>query len=145
MKTLYMETTKKSPEQTIAEIQMMLRPYKVRDIFMQYDETGEVEGFSFTLQIKEKRIPFKLPIRHEPLWQMARKKETKHIRTERQARMVAWRQIYRWLEAQLALVEIDMVEIEEIFLPYMMIDQNKTVYDNFLTNGLNNLLLEEKK
>lgn len=142
MKSLYMETTKKSPEQTISEIQGLLKPFKVRDILMKYTDNGEINAFSFTLEIDNQRIPFKLPIRHEPLWILAQRGETKYIKNEDQARRVAWRQIYRWLEAQLALVEIEMVKIEEVFLPYMMVDNDKTVYQNFLDNGFKNLLTD---
>ena len=144
MKSLYMETTKKTPEQTISEIQALLKPFRVRDILMKYDYDGEITAFSFTLDITERRIPFKLPIRHEPLWKLAQEGQTKYIKTEEQARRVAWRQIYRWLESQLALVEINMVNIEEVFLPYMMIDNDKTVYQNYLDNGFQNLLMEGK-
>jgi len=142
MKTLYMETTNKTPEQTISEIQSLLKPFKIRDVLMKYDIEGEIIAFSFTLAIGDNIIPFKLPIRHEPLWTLTKQGKTKYIKTEEQARKVAWRQIYRWLESQLALVEINMVNIEEIFLPYMMLDNNETVYDKFLDTGFQNLLTE---
>ena len=40
-----------------------------------------------------------------------------------QATRVGWRIIKDWLEAQLALFFLQMVKIEEIFLPYMYNDK----------------------
>ena len=41
-------------------------------------------------------------------------------RRKEQARRVAWRILKDWIEAQIALLESGMVEMEEIFLPYML-------------------------
>ncbi len=46
---------------------------------------------------------------------------------KRQATRVAWRILKDWTEAQLALLDTGMVELEEIFLPYMLQD-NQTLY-----------------
>jgi hypothetical protein len=45
-----------------------------------------------------------------------------------QAKRVAWRLIFRWIEAQLALVEINMADIKEIFMPYLITSEGKTLY-----------------
>ncbi len=140
MKTLYMETTKKEPWETIAEITGVLRNYRVRDTLMNYDDEGYITSFSFTLRIGENLIPYKLPVNHIPLWEMAKRKETKYIRDEQQSRRVAWRQILKWLEAQMALIDIEMVTADQVLLPYMMVDKNSTVYDKYLTGSIRPLL-----
>ncbi len=142
MKTLYMETTKKEPWETIAEITGLLRNHGVRDTLMNYDDNGHITAFSFTLKIKENLIPYKLPVNHIPLWDMSKRKETKYIRDEQQARRVSWRQILKWLEAQLALVEIEMVTADQVLLPYMMVDGKDTVYDKYLGGSIRPLLAE---
>ena len=140
IKTLYMETTKKEPWETIAEITGLLHNYRVRDTLMNYDDNGDVTAFSFTLQIGDNRIPYKLPVNHIPLWEMSKRGETKYIRDEQQSRRVAWRQILRWLEAQMALVNIKMVKPDQVLLPYMMVDEKDTVYDKYLTGSIRPLL-----
>jgi hypothetical protein len=35
------------------------------------------------------------------------------------ARRVAWRILRNWTEAQLALIEVGMVKVHEVFLPWM--------------------------
>ena len=142
--TLYMETTKKKPEETISEIQSVLKKFGVRNVLIDYDDNGEVEGVSFTLRRETGFIPYRLPADHKPLWKMSQQGKTKYIRTEEQARRVAWRQILRWVEAQLALIQIEMTKAEEIFLPYMLVDKNKTVYDQYLERGFAGYLTPEK-
>ena len=44
-----------------------------------------------------------------------------------QATRVAWRILKDWIEAQFALLDTGMVELEEIFLPYML-QGNQTLY-----------------
>ncbi len=45
------------------------------------------------------------------------------------AARVAWRIIKDWVAAQLAIVESGMVEIAEVFLPYQLVADDKTVFD----------------
>jgi len=42
---------------------------------------------------------------------------------------VAWRQILRWIEAQLALVDTEMVQIQEVFMPYLQMNTGQTLYE----------------
>ncbi len=139
-----METTKKEPEETIAEIQQLLKKIRVRDVMINYDDSGEVEGVSFTIDKDGQRIPFKLPANHRPLWELSQQGRTKYIRTEDQARRVAWRQILRWIQAQLAMIEIEMVSADEIFLPYIMINDKDTIYTRYLKTGVAKLLTPGK-
>jgi len=143
--TLYMETTKKSPEQTVGEIQALLKQLNIREVLINYDDDGEIEALSFSIRKGGSKIPFRLPVNHKPLWELAQNGQTKYIKTEEQARKVAWRQIYRWIEAQLALIQVGMAEAEEVFLPYMLIDNQHTVYDKFLSQGIAGYLAEGSK
>jgi len=77
-------------------------------------------------------IPFKLPCRWKPIFNVldGRKKRKPYRRSiEAQAKRVAWRQILRWIEAQLALVETNMVKMQEVFLPYLLQKDDKTLYE----------------
>ena len=55
------------------------------------------------------------------------------LNTERliltQAERVAWRILKDWVEAQMALLDIEMVRFEEIFLPYIETKDGRTVYE----------------
>lgn len=138
MKTLFMETTKIGPQKTVGEIQEVLGRYGASAIRTDYGN-GEVIGVSFTVLINHDQIPFRLPCR----WSMVLETLMGRIRGERseeylekkreeytpQAKRIAWRQILRWVEAQLALVETGMVKMQEVFIPYMLMDKGKTLYE----------------
>lgn len=127
-KTIFMETTTKSVEQTAAEIQKELKDYGLKQFMFTYDG-GEIAGVHFSLEVGPAQMSYRLPINHRPLWVKAQKGQTKYIKTEDQARKVAWRQTLRWIEAQLALVDTGMVELPEVFLPYMLAEKERTVYE----------------
>jgi len=132
---LYMETTKKTPEETLSDIQKLLKQLNVTNILINYSN-GEISGVSFILITKNNvSIPYKLPIRHDKLWKMSKEGKLRYIKDEQQARKVAWRQTYKWLESQLSLILIEMVSVEEVFLPYMLITDTETVYDKFINGG----------
>ena len=61
-----------------------------------------------------------------------------------QARRVGWRIIKDWLEAQMALLELNMVKIQEVFLPYIIGIDGKTIYEKLESKGFSGYLLEEK-
>ena len=61
---------------------------------------------------------------------------------EEQAYRVAWRNILDWVEAQMALLEIEMAKIEEIFLPYMVNSTGETFFERMEQRGF---LLESGK
>lgn len=135
LKTIYMETTKISPEKTAAEIQNKLKDYGLTKFMFDYDK-GDIVGCVFSIKISGKDVPIKLPVRWEPLWIMIKQGKTKYAKTIDQAKRTAWRQILRWIESQLALVDLDMVEMGEVFLPYMMLSKTETLYQRLKANNM---------
>ena len=59
-----------------------------------------------------------------------------------QAYRVAWRNILDWVQAQMALLEIGMAKMEEVFLPYMQDREGVTVFERMEQRGF---LLESGK
>ena len=53
-----------------------------------------------------------------------------------QAERVAWRIVKDWVEAQMAILESEMVKLDEIFLPYMVNDAGQTLYEAYVSNQL---------
>lgn len=126
-------TTKIDPNQTIGEIQRMLSRYEVSAMMTQY-EGRNVSAVAFELVIEGKKIQFKLPCNWRAVHEIFKNNPTaqKNMRLkggtlEDQAIRTAWRVIKDWIEAQLALVEINMVTLPQIFLPYMIVRGGKTL------------------
>ena len=53
-----------------------------------------------------------------------------------QAERVAWRIVKDWVEAQMAILESEMVQLDQIFLPYMVNDNGQTVFEVYRANQL---------
>lgn len=53
---------------------------------------------------------------------------------------MAWRILKDWVEAQMALLDIEMVRFEEIFMPYIETNEGQTLYEKL---SKNNYLLED--
>jgi hypothetical protein len=142
---IFMETTMVSPEKTVGEIQATLAKYgatQIRTDFL----SGKPVAVSFIIPIKGHEVPFQLPCRWERVKAiLVRDKIAPRNRSdnfETWAIRVAWRQIFRWIQAQLAMVETDMVKFEEVFLPYAQTPNGLTFFQEMDNRGF---LLEGPK
>jgi len=146
MNRLFMETTKIEPEQTVSEIQRVLGKYGVGGVITEY-ENCEVVGVAFKVNVSGKDIPFRLPCRWLAVHQVLlsrRKRPNKRSNDEQQAKRIAWRQVLRWVEAQMALVETNMVKIQEVFMPYVQVSlQGQTLFEKLEQKGFASL--EDKR
>lgn len=132
-KTLFMETTQISASQTVAEIQSLLGEHGASAILTEY-ENGEVVAISFKIN----DIPFSPPFRWEAVLKILeakRKRSPSKVDLKQQAKRVAWRQILRWIQAQVAFAETEMVQLDELLLPWLQIG-DQTLYDKYLENNL---------
>ena len=58
------------------------------------------------------------------------KKIPKSFVNHDQALRVAWRIVKYWVEAQMALLETQMVKMEQIFLPYAIVKNGRTLFES---------------
>lgn len=122
-RTLYMETTTIDSSFTVAEIQRLLSMRGARRVNVEYDN-GVVTSVNFSLMIGDQDICYTLPCRWQAIEKYFKQNGRKSRRTDTMqdwARRVAWRQVLRWVEAQLALIETGMVTTGEVFFPYAVI------------------------
>lgn len=136
--TLFMETTEIPPERTVGQIQEMLMRKGASAILTEM-ENGDIAAFCFRYKVGDNQIPFRLPCRWKNIESLLLKRANLHtwdagfVRRKEaitlKAKRVAWRQILRWVEAQLALVDTSMVKIEEVFFPYIQSPSGETVYE----------------
>ena len=129
-RTLFMQTTKIEAGKTIAEITALLVAHGAQGVIIEYEQQ-EVLAMSFRVIIRGVPLSFRMPCRWQPV-EILFKKRGVHQRDQeeraRQAKRTAWRQVLRWAQAQPAMVEVGMVEIEEVFLPYLQDNRGKTLY-----------------
>lgn len=136
-------TTTISADKTVAEIQGMLARAKAQAIMNEYED-GVLSALSFRIPTALGVMTFRLPANIDRVHEILRKstKVPKRLQTRDQASKVAWRILKDWLKAQLALVEVGMVEIQQVFLPYAQDQQGRTVYENLLEKRFSGLLLK---
>lgn len=125
-------TTTVDAYKTVVEIERVLVKHGARSIMKNYD--GEtITGLSFLIDTGVRQIPVRLPVKiNECLEILSKEKRngTKNVKATRdQAERVAWRILKDWVEAQMALLDVQMVKFEEIFLPYIETKDGKTVYE----------------
>ena len=120
-------TTKVDVYTTIGAIQGCLVKHGARKIMQDYDEDGKPQALCFAIETKFGVRGVKLPANVEAVHKVLEKQKIKCERE--QAERVAWRILKDWLEAQMAILESEMVEMDEIFLPYMIASEGKTTYE----------------
>ena len=131
-------TSDKSIDKIFAELQQTLGRHGAKHISFEYGDDEKVHGVAFTIKVNDRFISIKLPARVEKAQAVLKKQyengEIKsHIGTKvysyEQAYRVAWRNILDWVQAQMALIEIEMAKIEEVFLPYMVTRTGETFFE----------------
>jgi hypothetical protein len=139
-------TTSVSSIKTIGEIQSLLARKGAAKIMTEYDKNGEANALCFILVINGGEFPFALPIRVEAIYKVLegeRKKGKlpKSLLSQDQAKRIGWRILKDWVDSQLALVEIGMAQMEEVFMPYLYNPlTKKTLYEVSAGRQFQNLL-----
>jgi hypothetical protein len=129
-------TTKIPAEQTISEIQRMLTKHDVSAMMTEYDGP-HVSSVSFQIKMNAKPIGFRLPCNWHAVLEVLKKDaraKSRGFANEPRAIKTAWRIIFEWVRAQLALVEVNMVTVPQVFLPYAIMKDGRTLSEYVESN-----------
>lgn len=130
-------TTSIESEKSILEIQKCLVKHGAHKIVTDYS-AGIPSAVTFCLTINDSLIGFSLPANHSGVLR-AMNKDKKVPRskcTPEQAQRVAWRIVKDWVEAQMAIVEAQLADMAEVFLPYAVTKTGETLYKNIQSNNM---------
>ena len=127
-------TTKVNTHTTIGEIQEQLVKHGARKIMQDYDDAGHITALTFCIETPSGIRGIRLPANAEAVHQVLTRQRVKCDRG--QAERVAWRIVKDWVEAQMAILESEMVQMDQIFLPYMVNDQGQTFFNAYRNNQL---------
>ena len=141
------ETTEVAPEKTAAEIEKMLQQAGVVGVAKTFDQ-GKMTAIYFRVETPAGVLPFQLPVNVNAVYQLLvnKKKSLPRYRSyelprdvqvslHAQAERTAWRIIHWWVKSQLALIQTQMVTVEEVFLPYMLVAKDTTFYQQLQADG----------
>ena len=126
-------TTTVDAFKTVSEIEYILMKHKAKSI-MKNCEGESIVGLSFLIDTGSQQIPVRLPVKVDECLEVLKREKKNNSKsnikaTREQAERVAWRILKDWIEAQMALLDIEMVKFEEIFLPYIEISGGQTVFE----------------
>ena len=127
-------TTKVDVYATLGAIQGQLVKHGAKKIMQDYDNDGHITALSFMVDTPAGPRGIRLPANVDAVHAVLQHQKVKCDRE--QAERVAWRIVKDWVEAQMAILESEMVQMDEIFLPYMLNNTGQTVFEAYRNNQL---------
>lgn len=126
-------TTKIEAIRTAGEIQGILAGHGARAILTEYSDDGHVEALSFKVVTPHGELGIRLPIDPESVLKVLNRQNVpRHYVNHAQAVRISWRILKDWVEAQMAILETEMVRMEQIFLPYVLTEDGRTVFERLV-------------
>lgn len=139
-------TTTIPVERTLSEVQAMLGRSGAAAVATTYED-GAPSGVQFILRLSGAEHAYTLPVdvdaMHRALLAAEKRGDFRGNRkaagafsSPEHARRVAWRVVKDWLEAQLALIAAGQARVEQVMLPYLRVDADRTLYDAWVERTL---------
>ncbi len=135
-------TTSIECERTISEIQKCLVNHGATKIITDYRDKLPC-AVLFCLEINGATAGFALPANYDGVLKAMKndRKVPNSKCTKEQALKVSWRIIKVWVDAQMALVEANLADVAEVFLPYAVTKNGGTLYKNIKEKRIDVLML----
>ena len=129
-------TTSIAVEKTAGEIMKLLTRAGAIQMLTDYTN-GELSAIAFALpSVRGGANTYRLPVDPKPVEAVLRKQKVeRRYQSPEQAARVAWRITKDWIEAQLAIIETQMVSADQVFLPYML-NGGRTLYEWYVDQQL---------
>ncbi len=129
-------TTTVSADKSVQEIKKCLMRLKATAILEDYNDKGMISHLSFRILYNGNVLSFRLPANDAGVLAALKKEDAppRYIMPER-AHMIAWRIVKDWVEAQLAIIEANMADPVEVFLPYVQDNSGNTLYASMKGNN----------
>lgn len=149
-RTLFMESTEVPADRSASEIVAELVKAGAKSINMDYG-AGVITGLRWLMTVPGRGdVLYAMPARVEAVHKLLLKRrrpgflsDQDEQRLKDSARRIAWRQLLRWVQAQMAMVQCGMAESGEVFFPFVQAPTGESVYELFRDHGLK--LLEPGK
>lgn len=129
-------STRVNALKTVVEIQSILIAHGAKSILTNYEKDGSIESLSFIVETLYGDMPIRLPVNAKAVLKVLKEQRIpQRYANYQQATRIAWRIVKDWVRAQMAILETEMVELEQIFLPYMITKNNQTLYESMVDKG----------
>ena len=128
-------STTVTASKSIEEIQRMLVAHGAKSILLDY-ANGEPTGLAFIVNTQFGEMAFKLPANIDRVQAVLNKQRVRSKTSKDMSSRVAWRILRDWVRSQMAILETEMVSIEQVFLPYMQNRDGKILFEIMMENRL---------
>ena len=125
---------------SVSECQQLLAEADASAVAVMYQDRKPV-GLSFQLVTTHGPRSFTMPVNVEGAHKLllradysslkAHRATIEKYRSRANAERVAWRVVRDWLRAQLALISAGMASTDEVMLPYLQIEPQRTLYQAY--------------
>lgn len=110
-----------------SEIEKQLITHGAKQVVRDYDGKGRVTAIAFVVEVKGKPVAIRLPARFDRVESIFKEQGLRY--QPDQPYRTAWATIRDWVTAQMALIDWEMVKMQEVFLPYAINTNGKTYYE----------------
>ncbi len=127
-------TTKINVNKTVSEIHEKLAEHGARKIMFDYDAGGKITAICFQIDTPDGLRGIKLAAKAGAVYKVMEKQNLRP--TKEQAERVAWRILKDLIEAQMAYLDSEQAEMDEIFFAGLLKDNDQTLYEAYRKNQL---------
>ena len=138
-------------ERSVAMIEQLLAARGATKIMKTYDAKGLPIGMLFSIPIGGQEVHFRLPSRIENCRTILERSLSPRARPEtkknllNQAGRTAWKILFDWCEAQMAMIDLAQVDVCEVFMAYLYdAAQDKTLFDHMKERGFKAMIGDGK-
>jgi hypothetical protein len=148
MKQIKNYTSEVPASRSVNHIEDRLVKHGAKNILKIYNEDKKLSGVAFIVSINGKEMPFRLPARIERVEKhlresILRPRKGTLEKVKDQAERTAWKLLSDWVDIQMSLIELDQVELLEVFLPYIYdYEKERTFFEGMKSDGFK--MLEHK-
>lgn len=130
-------TTTIAATRTAAEVQVLLAEHGASRIAIDYLD-GQPIGLAFQATTRGGLRLFQLPVDVDAMHRLlVREHRAGRLRgisattasDVEQARRVAWRVIKEWVAAQMTVVAAEMASLDQVLLPYLVVEEGRTLFE----------------
>ena len=138
-------SSKQRPNVTVGEIQALLADHGADKVMISY-ENKEPSAIAFQIEINGRMVPFRLSINAQGMLSVLKRGRgvARQYQTIEQAKRTAWKCVYDWVAAQVAMLEAAQSDAAQLFLGYAILPDGKTVYESVDDIGFKKNSIDEK-
>lgn len=127
--------------QSILRIEKRLVDMGATSIVKEYDANKKIAGIKFCFAVNATTFSFEMPANVEKVfavfWKAVRSPNPNtKARLMDQAERTAWKNVAEWVDIQCSLMVMEQVDFMQVFMPYALLPNGKTLYQGFQDSGM---------